>query len=259
MPTITQSSGVGVLDKSMAVLSAVERGARTLNDIVSATALSRATAHRLASALDAQGLLSRDASGGDWRLGLRLFSLGTAALRSMPIAEAARPALTTLRTATGESAQLYIRDHDERVCISAVESRNGLRTIVREGAAFPLTAGSAGKVFMAWASDEDRTRLVASAEKLTPETPVDPAKLEMDLEAIRGRGWAESVGEREPGVASVSVPVRDARGNVLAAVSVSGPIERTGRDPGSRYASEVTAAAQAIERAIGVDSRPVAG
>jgi DNA-binding IclR family transcriptional regulator len=177
----------------------------------------------------------------------------------MPIAEAARPALTTLRTATGESAQLYVRDHDERVCILAVESRNGLRTIVHEGAAFPLTAGSAGKVFMAWAPDEDRARLVASAEKLTPETPVEPSELKTDLEAVRGRGWAESVGERELGVASVSAPIRDARGNVLAAVSVSGPIERTGREPGARYASEVTAAAQAIERALGVDSRAAAG
>jgi DNA-binding IclR family transcriptional regulator len=140
-----------------------------------------------------------------------------------------------------------------------VESRNGLRTIVHEGASLPLTAGSAGKVFMTWASAEDRQRLLASAEKLTPETPVDPARLEQDFEAIRAQGWAESVGERELGVASVSAPVRDARGGILAAVSVSGPIERTGSAPGDRYATEVIAAARAIERSLGVDTQAAAG
>lgn len=252
MATLAQSSGVGVLDKSVAVLSAVERGASTLNAIVSATGLSRATAHRLASALDTHGLLSRDHSG-NWRLGLRLFTLGASALDGLPIAEAAGPALRTLRTATGESAQLYVRDRDVRICIAVAESQKGLRTIVPEGAALPVTAGSAGKVFMAWADDEDRERLVSAVEKLTPQTPADPGVLTAELADVRAQGWAESVGEREAGVASVSAPVLDGRGGILAAVSVSGPVERTGERPAERYSAEVTAAARAIEHALGVD------
>src|SRR5258708_877473 len=110
MSTLAQPSGVGVLDKSVAVLTAVERGANSLATIVASTGLSRATAHRLALALESLDLLSRDPSG-TWRLGLRLYSWGTTALNAFPIADAARPALTTLRTATGESAQLYLRNH----------------------------------------------------------------------------------------------------------------------------------------------------
>lgn len=249
MNTLTHS-GVGVLDKSLSLLAAVERGARSLSDIVTATGLSRATAHRLAAALETQGLLARDEPG-RWKLGLRLFSLGSAAVRAFPISEAARPALTTLRTATGESAQLYVREHDRRLCIAAVESTSGLRTIVHEGSSLPLTAGSAGKVFMAWAPHTERERLISSVERLTPATPTDPDALRGELARIRERGWAESVGEREVGVASVSAPVLDAGGDAVAVVSVSGPVERTGTSPGTLYAPEVVAAARAVEAALG--------
>jgi DNA-binding IclR family transcriptional regulator len=210
-----------VLDKAISVLSAVEGGARTLADLVAHTGLSRATAHRLAAGLVAHGLLRRD---GEHRYlpGLRLISLGRAAAAELPLAIAAQPVLERLRDATGESVQLYVREGAQRVCVAALESPHGLRTIVPLGAVLPLELGSAGKVLRG-----------------------DPG--------ADAKGWAESVGEREPGVASVSAPVRDGAG-VVAAVSVSGPIERTTRDPGRRYAAAVTAAAREIEVAAGLQA-----
>ena len=140
-----------------------------------------------------------------------------------PLADAAGPALAELRDATGESVQLYVRDGDQRVCVASLESPHGLRTIVPMGAALPLDRGSAGQALRA---------------------------------ADRRRGWP-SVGEREPGVASVSAPVRDGDGRVLAAVSVSGPIERTTRDArGERYAAAVVAAARRVEAALRVTDAP---
>ena len=70
------------------------------------------------------------------------------------------------------------------------------------------------------------------------------------LAEVRKRGWAQSVAEREPGVASVSAPVRDGRGTVIAAVSVSGPIDRMGRRPGARWAADLLAAAEALTRRL---------
>jgi DNA-binding IclR family transcriptional regulator len=224
-------SGVGVLDRSMAVLAAVEGGSRTLGEICRVTELPRPTAHRLAAALTAHGMLARDPAGG-WRLGLRLLGLGTAAGRSLSIREAARPALEQLRDETGESTQLYVREGDSRVCIDVAESGRELRTIVPVGASLPLTAGSAGKVFLAFAQDAAPANLGA-------------------LNEVVALGWAQSVGEREAGVASVSAPVLDRARRCIAAVSVSGPIERTGRDPGRRYAEKVTKAARRIEAALG--------
>lgn len=205
-------SGVGVVDKSVSILDAVQTGARTLNEVVDATGLSRATAHRLASALAVHGLLRRTADGG-FALGWRLVALGRAAETDHGLIEAAGPVLDALRDATGESAQLYVRDGDQRVCVAVSESPHGLRTIVGVGAVLPLDQGSAGHVLLGETS---------------------------------GEGWVASVAEREVGVASVSAPVCGVDGVVFAAIGVSGPIERVTRHPGERYGAAVVAAAREL-------------
>jgi len=213
-------TGIQLLDRAVAVLQACEEGPATLNDLVDRTALPRATAHRLATALEAHGLLRR--AGGQWALGPALARLGAAAASGPPLAVIGRPALEALRDATGESVQLYVRRGAQRLCVASLESPHSLRTIVPVGAALPLDRGSAGKV----------------------------------LRGTAGDAWAESVEEREPGVASVSAAVRDhrpgAEGTIVAAVSVSGPVERTTRKPGRRYGALVLSAAEALERAAGL-------
>lgn len=207
---------MGTIDKGVRVLAAVEEiGPCALADLVTATGLSRATTHRLAVALETHGLLRRTVEG-RFALGLRLVGLGRAATDALPLAEAAASALAALRDATGESVQLYVREGEHRVCIASLESPHGLRTIVPVGATLPLDRGSAGRV-------------------------------------LRGEpvgGWSESVEEREPGVASVSAPVLDDAGRVVAAVGVSGPVERTSRRPGERYGAAVLDAARVIEAAL---------
>ncbi len=207
---------MGTIDKGVRVLAAVEEiGPCALADLVTATGLSRATTHRLAVALETHGLLRRTVEG-RFALGLRLVGLGRAATDALPLAEAAASALAALRDATGESVQLYVREGEHRVCIASLESPHGLRTIVPVGATLPLDRGSAGRV-------------------------------------LRGEpvgGWSESVEEREPGVASVSAPVLDDAGRIVAAVGVSGPVERTSRRPGERYGAAVLDAARVIEAAL---------
>lgn len=203
-----------MLDKSVALLDCVAAGERTLAELVELTGLSRATAHRLALGLETHGLLRRTPEG-RFALGLHLLALGRAATDQYPLAERARPAMERLRDCTGESVQLYVTDGTDRVCVAALESPHGLRTIVQVGAVLSMEHGSAAHVLSG-----------------------EPAG--------RGTGWVESVEERERGVASVSAPVIDAQGRVLAAVSVSGPVERMGPSPGERHGAAVAAAAQEI-------------
>ena len=225
-------SRVGVLDKSVAIIQFLaEGGPAGLATVVEGTGIPRPTAHRLLSALEAHGLVARGRGG--YRLGLRLLGWGErAASEASPgLVEVARPALVWLRDESGESAQLYVREGDERVCVASVERATGLRTTVAVGAVMPLDRGSAGKALLAWS--EDGERFVDSGP----------------LAEIREKGWAESVAERERGVASVSAPVFR-MGRVVAAVGVSGPIARLGDRPGERMAEKAVATARRIEDAL---------
>jgi DNA-binding IclR family transcriptional regulator len=166
----------------------------------------------LAVALEEHGLVRRDERG-RFCLGFELIRLGRAAEDEFPLADLARPVLHALCDATGESVQLYVPDGDGRRCVVSLQSTHGLRWIVPHGALLPLDRGSAGKV-------------------------------------LRGDDLAESVEEREPGVASVSAAVRDRAGRIVAAVSVSGPVERLTRQPRQRFGQQVAAAAASISSLV---------
>jgi DNA-binding IclR family transcriptional regulator len=231
------SSGVGVLDKAARVLSALEAGPSTLAALVAATGLARPTAHRLAVALEHHRLVARDMQG-RFILGPRLSELASAAGEDRLLAAAA-PVLAYLRDVTGESAQLYRRQGDLRVCVSAAERMSGLRDTVPVGSALPMTAGSGAQILLAW-EEPDRLHRGLQGAKFTATT----------LAGVRRRGWAQSVAEREPGVASVSAPVRGPSNRVVAAVSVSGPIERLSRAPGRLFAPAVLAAGERLTEAL---------
>lgn len=187
--------------------------------------MARPTAYRLLSALEAHGLVAREE--GRYLLGLRLLSWGSGTVGSALIG-AATPVLEALRDGTGESTQLYVREGDRRVCVASVErTGGGLRDAVPVGAVLPLGHGSGGKVLLAWSEGADARGLAE----------------------VRARGWAESVAEREAGVASVSAPVFGLDGELSAAVCASGPVSRLGEHPGERLAGLVVAAAREIEEA----------
>jgi hypothetical protein len=139
-------SGVGVLDKTVSILDALEAGPRSLAELAGATGLPRATTHRLAVALESHELVGRD-DAGRFVLGARLARLGRAANPAgRSLAEIATPALTELRDRTGESTQLYVAVEGARICTVSLESPHSLRTIVAVGVALPLDRGSAAKV-----------------------------------------------------------------------------------------------------------------
>lgn len=234
--SVPAPSGIGVIDKSMAILAAVAEQPQALAELVDATGLPRATAHRLAVALEVHRLLSRDIEG-RFVVGPRVGEL--AAALPDPLLAAAGPVLAWVRDESGESAQLYRRDGAERVCVAAAERTHGLRTTVPVGSRLPLTAGSGAQVICAWSERASLADVLSAAE--FPERA---------LTDVRRRGWAQSVGQREAGVASVSAPVLAADGALLAALSISGPIERLGRSPGTRFAPVLVTGARRISAAL---------
>ena len=204
-------SGVGVLDKTVKILDALESGPSTLGQLVAATGLARPTAHRLAIALERHRFVLRDQHG-RFVLGSRFAELAAAAGEDR-LLTAAGPILQTLLDRTGESAQIYRRQGDQRVCIAAVERTSGLRDSIPVGAMLSMEAGSAAQILLAW-EDSDRLH------------------------------------EREEGVCSISAPIRNASGQVIAAISISGPTGRMGAAPGRRYAPLVMAAGKYLTEAL---------
>ena len=230
-------SGVGVLDKTVKILDALESGPATLGQLVNETGLARPTAHRLAIALERHRFVIRDQHG-RFVLGSRLAELAAAAGEDR-LLTASGPILQTLLDRTGESAQIYRRQGDQRVCIAAVERASGLRDSIPVGALLSMEAGSAAQILLAW-EDSERLHQGLRHAKFTA------AK----LAAVRRRGWAESVNEREDGVCSISAPIRNPSGQVIAAISISGPTGRMGTTPGRRYAPLVMAAGKYLTDAL---------
>ncbi len=172
-------------------------------------------------------------------LGPRIGELAAAAGEDRLLA-VAQPVLIQLRDHTGESAQLYRPHADTRICVAAAERASGLRDTVPVGAALPMTAGSAAQVLLAWEEGGRMHRGLRGA-KFTATT----------LAQVRRRGWAATAAEREPGVASVSAPVRGPGGRVArrglgirpdrAPDQVAGPAARPGRGRGRREDQQAAA------------------
>lgn len=202
------------MDKAFVVLNALVARPLSLSESVEATGIPRATCHRLLAALEHHGAVRRN-NEGLYCLGPTLAGLGRGAAVQFPFLERAREIATEIRDRTGESVQVFIAETDGRRCVISLESPNGLRWIVPEGSLFPLSRGSAGKVLSA---------------KTAPAS------------------WVESVEERVKGVASVSAPILDADGHVIAAISISGPLERMSRTPGAKFGTVVVRGAKTLSQ-----------
>lgn len=223
-------SGVGVLDKASLLLSVLETGPASLRRIVATTGLTRPTAHRLALAMEHLRLLTRDTRG-RFVLGPRLGEMAVEAHSDRMLASAA-VILPDLRDRVRANIRLYRRHGDRQVCVAGAETSSDLTQRVAIGAAFPMTAGSVAQVLLAW---EEPVRLYEALRtaRFTAAT----------LAGVRRRGWAQSVGEWGAGSATVTAPVRGPGGQVVAALSLSGPVGQLSHHPGRDYGTVVLDAA----------------
>lgn len=219
------SGNVGVLTKIVSIMDFLaENGSGDLNTISKGTGIPRSTVHRLLSDLEEAHLVAKTREG--YTIGPKIAIWSDSAYAKI-IAEAAKPILKKLTESTNESSQVYIREGEQRICITSVNVA-GLANMVPVGSIFPIGAGSAGKVFKIW-EDEISNK---------------------EYDAIRRQGWVESVAEREPGVASVSAPIFSKSGKLIAAISVSGPISRLGEKPSEKLAAHVLKAARELNEKL---------
>ena len=238
-------------ERLLAVLAAFDRSAPALSltEISRRAGLTLPTAHRLVGLLTTWGALERDASGA-YHIGLRLWELGALSPRGLALREAAMPFLEDLYEATHENVQLAVRDGMEVVYIERISGRSAVGVLARVGAHWPLHATGVGLVLLAHSDPAVQEEYLAAEQlaSFTPYTVTDPAKLRRLLAEVRHSGFAMSDRQITDDALSVAAPVRDPRGEVVAAVSVIVPC--AGARPAT-LAPAVRLAGLGISRALG--------
>lgn len=236
-----ESSGVGVIDKTSALLAALETGPASSQELALRSGLPRATANRLALALERVRLIGRDLEG-RFALGPRLWEMTARADRHVPwevsdrfgLLQTAEPVLAELRSFTGASARLYRRLGSARVCVAAAEAGGFEAAPVPLGVALAMRSGPTAQVLLAWnRADRDKGQLPG---RLRPSV----------LAAVRRRGWAQSISDGAAPIASLAAPVRGPAQHVVAALTVTGPVDRLSDDPGRRHGATLIDAAAAV-------------
>ena len=203
------------------VLAEFPEGA-TVRQLVDAVGFNRTTVLRILVTFQDHGFVAWEADTGRYRLGTGVLELAARFLAHHDLGRLARPYLEEIRDLTGETASLYVRDGDHRICLYRVESLQPVRIAVAVGQRLPLHLGAAGKVLLASLPDE---RVAALLERAGVPEAVR-RRLWDERPEIRRSGVARSFGERQPDIASLAVAVRRVAGDVVGAVAVSGPRSR---------------------------------
>lgn len=220
--------GVQSLDRAVAILDCFDerRPELSSSEISRELGLTRSTAHRLLQALQSHDLVQQVPGSKNYALGPHILRLAHAAASRVNLPALAKPVMTRLRDEVDETVGLHVyQGETARVVIDQVESHKPLRRSYTEiGEPIPLFYGAPGKVLLAYLRPKQREAILAGElPPATPHTHTDPVRLEAELTEIIEQGYALSFQERLEGISSLAVPVRNHTGEVMAALSVSGP------------------------------------
>ncbi|MBL0386181.1 IclR family transcriptional regulator [Tumebacillus sp. ITR2] len=192
-----------------------------LSDISKRLGLHKSTVHRLLASLESKGFIRRHSSTEKYRLGWSVLELVSNVYQSDALSSIVLPEMTRLRDQIGETISLYVRSGTERIRIQAVESNQPVRRVANIGKRLPLHVGASSKVLLAFSKEpvEDLVRDCC---------PSESSRMEFlqSLATTRNLGYAISIEEREPGAAAVAAPIFSRQGDIVAALSVSGPVDR---------------------------------
>jgi len=243
------SPGTQAVVRAIAILKAMARPGRGfgITELAVLLALNKAAVFRLLGALEAEGMVVRDTSGG-YRLGPELITLGASALGSTDLSIAAHDELVALVAMTGETATLEVLVGTEALIIGEVQGRFLLGSAPDLGRRSPAHVTSTGKVLLALTQPPPP---LGHLEKRTSKTIVSRRALDLELERVRRQGYAIASEELEVGFTALSAPVRNHFGNVVAALSINGPSARLRPDVLLNLVGPVCDAANRISRKLG--------
>jgi DNA-binding IclR family transcriptional regulator len=221
---------VQVLDRALGILDSLSKDGPELGpaELSEKLDLHKSTVHRLLMVLERHGLIERGPQNGKYRLGMKLFELGSQAVAKLNLRERAQPYLERLVAETGETAHICVLNGDSMLSIINVESPHTLRSPSTVGQRTPLHCTSVGKTLLAFLPEDEAEQLIKKCElrRYTSRTLTTRARLKAELKLIRRRGYAMDNGEIEEGLRCLGAPVWDYSGKIVAALSIAGPAFR---------------------------------
>lgn len=240
-----------VLAKIVEILNAftLTRPAMTLGEIQQATGLPTSTVQRLVSNMVAQGMLDR--VGEQIRVGIRMSYWAATARKDLDVLAIVSPVLKEIRDKIGETACFFAVEQNFRVCVAVAETHHALRRHMYVGKVIPLHVGSASRVLLAWNPELAERILSAPLEPMTEGTVTSAEELAGLIAKAKADGYAITTGEREDSASGLSAPVFDSAGDVLGALTVSGPTVRMPLAKCEEWVDLVVGYAEQITRSLG--------
>ena len=222
----TEGRPVATVVRAIAVLRELAEAPGDLgnNEIARRTGINPSTVSRLLATLATDGIVSRVADSGRFRLGPRLVELGNAALARVDLREICHPHLRALTETTGETSTLSLPNDAGTITVDFVQSPSAVRSVAEVGRPSIAHATATGKVFLAYAGSLPAAPLPA----YTRRTITDVAVLAAEVEKIRRRGWAQAVGEREEEQNAIAAPILGGGTRLTAVLGLQGPAGRFG-------------------------------
>src|SRR5437867_11371092 len=250
----SKSAPVGVVGKVLRILEALDASPTglQLREISQQTSLHKSTAYRFVAHLESEGYLFRDDTGA-YIVGPKLARLGAGIAYHATLRKVSRPVLTQLSKETTETVNLGVQDGHDVLYLEVLESPHSFRMASQPGMHRPLNCTALGKVLLAYLPNDQREELLPmlTFERATPRTIPNLPRFRKELARVLQQGYAIDDQETDMGARCVAAPILDESGSVTAAISVSGPVTRIGRDRIQAYAIAIKRAARAISAHLG--------
>jgi IclR family transcriptional regulator, acetate operon repressor len=244
------------LVRALALLNSIAESpddGATLSDLALQVGLPPSTAHRLLTTLEQERYVKFNPEGRQWAIGVQAFVTGCSFTKTRSLAAIARPYMRNLMEESGETTNLAVEDEGEAVYLSQVECRQTMRVFSRPGSRVPLHCSAVGKAILSAVPGKRLSKIMQQRgmPRLTVKTITAPAALRADLDRVRALGYALDDEEHHAGSRCIAAPIFDETGDVIAAVSASGPIVRIDEETIPRLGALVSQTAREISAALG--------
>jgi DNA-binding IclR family transcriptional regulator len=252
---------VQVLDRALAALAALANSSSdcSLAELCPALGLHKSTAHRLMMVLEQHRLVVKNPETGRYRLGLRLYELGSRAIDGLDLRGKARPYLDRLQERFGETVFFCILDEGQVFYVEKVESQRSVRTACTVGSRAPAYCTAVGKAMLSELPEAELNAIVhkSGLKAITAKTITTVARLKSELKAVRARGYAIDDEEKEEGLRCVGAVVRAHSRKLSAAMSISGPAFRMTRERIPEIGEALMQAASELSAELGYPGLPI--